>query len=71
MAVCFHLGGLAKLGFPQGFRGFAIIFLMMHGWGVGVAVSHFLQLLVGFYPIQLLHLPAGKVGREGELGPER
>ena len=48
MAVCFHLGGLAKLGFPQGFRGFAIIFLLMHGWGVGVAVSHFLQLLVGF-----------------------
>ena len=37
---------------------------------VGVAVSHFLQLLVEFHPIQLFRLLAGEVGGKGELGPE-
>ena len=43
---------------------------MMHGQRVGVVVSHFLQLLIEFHPVQLFRLLAGKVGGKCELSPE-
>ena len=42
---------------------------MMHGRRGGIAVSHFLQLLVKVCPVQLCVL-AGEVGGKGELGPK-
>ena len=44
---------------------------MMHGQRVGVAISHFLQLLIEFHSVQLIRLLVGEVGRKCELGPKR
>ena len=70
MVVCVHPGRLVQTWLFQGVRGLDVILLIMHGLRVGLAVSHFLQLLIEVRQVQLLPLLAGKVGGKNELGPE-